>query len=288
MYAQNTPMPEEHSAEVGGLTLHYATWGTWTEPERAVLLVHGLTANSRYFGHVGPVLAAQGWYAIAPDLRGRGLSEKPPYGYSIAIHACDLLALSDHLGLAGVPVIGHSLGAFIGAYMAAQYPDRVRNLVMIDGGGIVPEDVQRTIATTVSRLGTVYPSLDAYLALMRQLPVITWNPFWETYFRYDADVRPDGTVVSRVPRAAIDEENLALALTRTEDIPALIRQPVLVLRATVGTIDRNHGFILPAEEAARLHTVMPQAQVIDVPETNHYTVMLSDVVDRAIVTFLAN
>lgn len=36
----------EHDLEVNGITLHYATWGESTGPERAVLLIHGLTASS--------------------------------------------------------------------------------------------------------------------------------------------------------------------------------------------------------------------------------------------------
>lgn len=277
----------EASADLGGITIHYATWGERTTPDRAVLLVHGLTASSRYMAHLGPVLAEHGWYAIAPDLRGRGQSEKPPYGYGIGFHARDLLALADHLGLGSFPVVGHSLGAFIGQYMAVMYPDRVRKLVMIDGGGEVPEDSRRTIAASVNRLGTVYPSLDVYLAAMSKLPVFVWNPFWEEYFRYDANVRPDGTVVSRVPKAAIDEEQNALAFSRTEALPALIRQPVLVLRATEGTIDRDHGFILPAEEFERMRREMPHARMIEVPATNHYTVAISPVTDQAILGFLA-
>lgn len=277
----------EFSADLGDVTLHYATWGERTTPDRAVLLVHGLTASSRYMAHLGPMLASRGYYAIAPDLRGRGQSAKPSYGYGIPFHARDMLALCDALGLRSVALVGHSLGAFIGQYLAVMYPDRVTKLVMIDAGGAVPEDSRRTIASTVSRLGTVYPSLDTYLATMSKLPVIEWDPFWETYFRYDANVRPDGTVVSRVPKSAIDEEQAALDLIRGEALPAQIRQPVLVLRASEGTIDRSHGFILPAEEAERLRQEMPHARVLDVPGTNHYTIATSPFTDQAVLDFLA-
>lgn len=98
-----------HIQEVNGLNLHYVTWGKFTQPENAVLLVHGLTANYLEWSLLGPTLAERGWYAIAPDLRGRGQSDKPPHGYGIPYHANDLLALCDALNLPTVHLIGHSL-----------------------------------------------------------------------------------------------------------------------------------------------------------------------------------
>ena len=69
--------PRERAVEVGGVSLHVVSWGELTGPDRAVILVHGLTASSREFFDLGPALASAGWYTIAPDLRGRGRSGKP-------------------------------------------------------------------------------------------------------------------------------------------------------------------------------------------------------------------
>ncbi len=257
-----------------GVNLHYATWGVGG-PDRATLLIHGLTASHMEWSLLGPALAADGAYVVAPDLRGRGLSSKPAHGYSLAIHAADLLALADALGLATFRVVGHSLGAIIGMYLAVIAPERVTKLVMVDAGGTIPDDTAAAISASVSRLGVVYSSLDAYLATMRQLPMLVWNAEWEAYFRYDADVRADGSVVSRVPKAAIEEESLALGLTRTEALPALARAPTLVVRAPIGLLGPDRGFILPAKEAERLKQVMPNCQVVEVAGTNHYTVVLA-------------
>jgi lipase len=99
-----------HSLEVNGIHLHYVSWGQFSQPERAVLLVHGLTNSHMEWSELGPILAEHGWYIIAPDLRGRGWSGKPPHGYGIPYHVNDLLALGDALGLPRVHLIGHSLG----------------------------------------------------------------------------------------------------------------------------------------------------------------------------------
>jgi pimeloyl-ACP methyl ester carboxylesterase len=276
-----------HDLHLPDVTLHYQTWGQPTTPERTVVLIHGLTASLMEFAEMGPALAAQGWYAIAVDLRGRGLSSKPAHGYNIAFHAADALTLCDALHLDTVNVVGHSLGAVIGMYITAIAPQRVRKLVMIDAGGKIPEDTAQAISASVSRLGAVYPSLEAYLGLMSQLPVFQWNELWEQYFRYDADVRPDGTVTSRVPKAAIEEESLALALTRSEALPDLVRCPTLVIRATVGLLGPDAGFILPRDEAERLQRVISDCRLLEVPDTNHYTVVVADATVAGIKDFLA-
>ncbi len=279
--------PTEHDIALPGITLHYATWGQFTHADRTVLLVHGLTANHREWVELGPTLASQGWYVIAPDLRGRGLSAKPPHGYGLAFHAHDLLTLCDQLDLPTVSVVGHSLGAMITIYLSVIYPHRVSKAVLIDAGGKIPEDAAMAIAASLTRLGVVYPSLDTYIGMMRQAPMLQWNAFWEQYFLYDIQTREDGSVTSLVPKTAIDEEIAALSMMRTEDLPSFVRQPALLLRATLGTLGADRGFVLTKSEAERLGTLLPNCRVVDIPETNHYTIILSDFFTDTVTTFLA-
>ncbi len=276
-----------HDLPVNGINLHYVTWGAFTTPERAVLLVHGLTASSQEWGLVGPALAEGGWYAIAPDLRGRGLSDKPPHGIGIPYHVNDLLSLCDALSLPTAHVIGHSLGAMIGVFFAAIHPARVGKLVLIDAGGKVPADALQAIGASLSRLGQVYPSLDAYLETRRQSPVHTWNPLWEAYYRYDAQEHPDGTVTSRIPKAAIDEEIIVNATINPELLLPRIQAPTLLLRAALGTLAPDQGFILPADEAERVQSIIPNCRLVTIPETNHYTIVVSETFTRETLAFLA-
>jgi pimeloyl-ACP methyl ester carboxylesterase len=167
------------------------------------------------------------------------------------------------------------------------FPDRVAKLVLVDAGGKVPDDVSQFIAASVNRLGTPFPSLDAYLTAMSALPVFTWNPFWEQYFRYDAEIQPDGTVLSRVPKAVAVEELTALSYTRTEEQPPHVQAPTLIVRAALGTLAPDKGFVLPREEAERLVAVMPNARLEEVPDTNHYTIALPPAFLETVVNFLS-
>ena len=282
----NATAAEPHDAWVNGIKLHYATWGTFTTPERAVVLIHGITSNHLAFAVLGPALAGAGWYAIAPDLRGRGLSGKPPHGYGIAFHANDMLALCDLLNLPQVTVLGHSLGAFITMYLGALYAPRMRKLVFVDGGGKVPPDAYDTVASSVKRLENTYPSLDAFLDSLRAAAPFTWDTDWDAYYRYDAEVQPDGTVRSRMPLSAYMEEVGANATLNADALLPFIKAPTLITRASVGTKGPTSGFILSTEEAQRLVATMPDARAVDIAGANHYTITTAPQFIQEVVGFL--
>jgi pimeloyl-ACP methyl ester carboxylesterase len=276
-----------HFQEVNGIHLHYVTWGTFTRPERAVVLVHALTASHQEWSQLGPALAEQGWYAIAPDLRGGGQSDKPPHGYGIPYHVNDLLALADALSLPSVHLIGHSLGAGIGYFLAAIHPRRLLKLVVVDAGVRASTDVTQALASSLQRLGQVYPSLDAYLQERKQLPFHPWNAFWEAYYRSNALVHTDGTVTSRISKAAIEEEMLVDMTLNADMLLPRIQAPTLLTRATLGTLAPDRGFFLPADEAERVRGLIVGSRVVEIPSTNHYTIILSDVFMREVLAHLS-
>ncbi len=275
-----------HDITVNGITLRVATWGAYTTPERAVLLVHGITASSQAWMTFGPLLAARGWYAIAPDLRGRGMSEKPPHGYGIPLHVNDLLSLADHFNLPIINYVGHSLGAMIGFFLAAIHPPRVGRLVLVDAGGNLPPDTGKAIGKALARLGTPYPSFDAYWEAMRAPWMAPHEAFWRDYYHYDAETYPDSTVMCRVPRAAIVEEVATNGALNLAALSELVRSPALIVRATVGMLAPDRGLLLPREEAERLTRVIPASQMIEIADTNHYTVILADQFTEACRSFL--
>ena len=275
-----------HDVHVNGITLRVASWGSFTTPDRAVALVHGITANSQYWAELGPVLAEQGWFVIAPDLRGRGRSAKPPHGYGLPFHADDLLSLCDHFGVSAVRYVGHSLGALIGLYLSAVHPRRIAKLVLVDAGGKLPADTMQAIAPALARLGAPYSSLEAYLDAMLSAPHLTRDAFWERYYRYDAEIQADGSIMSSVPKTAIAEEQAAIFLTRTDVLPDHVKAPTLIVRATRGLLGGDRGQILPHEEAARLRGIIAGSRVVEIRGANHYTVVRVEPFAREVGRFL--
>jgi pimeloyl-ACP methyl ester carboxylesterase len=260
----------------------------WPGKGPAVVMVHGLTANHTCWWSVADVLAGTR-RLFAYDLRGRGGSDRPETGYSLEIHGRDLESLLDRLGLERAVLMGHSLGAHIALRFAARRPARVSRLVLVDGGLDLRPEVLDSLAPAINRIGTEYPSLDAFLRTLRALPMFAgrWNDYLERYFRYDVETLPDGRVRSRVARHAIDEELRNLARERLWVYHHQVRAPTLILRAPDGLLTAT-DCLMTAEEGRAMARAIPRATLVVVPKANHYTVLLArnPAVSRALRRFL--
>ncbi|MBI2155316.1 MAG: alpha/beta hydrolase [Candidatus Rokubacteria bacterium] len=261
----------------------------WPGRGRAIVAVHGLTSNHTVWGAVADALGGA-HRLVAYDLRGRGDSDKPATGYSLAAHAADLLGLLDHLGLRRAVVMGHSLGAHIGVRFATLHPERVEKLVLFDGGLDVRAEIFDALAPAVGRLGVEFPSLPAFLDTLRGLPMFAgrWNEYLTRHYTYDVEPGPGGGVRSKVPRAAIEEEAANLQRTRLWVWHHRITAPTLLLRAPDGLLTATDCLMTQEEAEAMAHAI-PDCRLVVIPGTNHYTIVLGDnpVTARELRAFLA-
>jgi pimeloyl-ACP methyl ester carboxylesterase len=101
-----------------------------------VLLLHGFPDTSRLWRHQVAALVGAGRRAIAPDLRGRGGSERPEpvEAYAIPHSVADMIAVLDTLRVDRVDVVGHDFGALVAWGLAALHPERVGRLVAMSVG----------------------------------------------------------------------------------------------------------------------------------------------------------
>jgi len=260
----------------------------WPGTGPTIFAVHGLTANHTCWYPIADVVASS-HRLIAYDLRGRGDSEKPPSGYSIAEHTRDLLGLLDHFGLERATIMGHSLGAHIGVHLAAHHPERVAKLILFDGGLDVRAEVLDSLAPAIDRLGVEFPSLDGFLETLKTFPMFAgrWNDHLTRYFTYDVERGPGGGVRSKVPRHAIEDEVANVQQMRLWMLHHRITAPTLLLRAPDGLL-RDDDCLMTQDEAEAMAHAIPRCRLVIVPGTNHYTILLGDnpTVKREIVAFL--
>ncbi|MGO9451679.1 MAG: alpha/beta fold hydrolase [Candidatus Binataceae bacterium] len=95
-----------------------------------VLCMHGFPDTAHSFRHQLPVLAAAGYHAVAPYMRGYAPTGLPPDGrYDGGALTEDVLNLIDALGYKDAILFGHDWGAFAVYPAAAAAPDRVRKLI---------------------------------------------------------------------------------------------------------------------------------------------------------------
>jgi haloacetate dehalogenase len=101
-----------------------------------LLLLHGYPQTHTMWHKVAPALADR-FTVAAPDLRGYGASSKPPSGpdhaaYSKRAMAADMVRMMETLGHARFDIAGHDRGGRVAHRLAADWPERVRRLAVLD------------------------------------------------------------------------------------------------------------------------------------------------------------
>ena len=118
-----------NTATLNGIEMHYVREGAGAP----VILLHGWPEFWWGWHRNIPALAAQ-FDVVAPDLRGFGDSrETAPDPAGAEVHAGDILALADALGLEKFGLVGHDVGAYVAQAVARRAPDRVSGLFFFNG-----------------------------------------------------------------------------------------------------------------------------------------------------------
>lgn len=258
--------------EVNNITLSYREWPGRRGP---LICLPSLTGHKGTFDAIAARLSPE-YHLFALDLRGRGESDKPEDGYGFAYHTRDILAFVDALGIGEFGILGHSFGATVGVYLASIRPLRVNSLVMIDGGADPKEEVLEAMRPALHRLGQTYPSMDAYVKSMQEIPYYSpWNETLQRYMQQDVEQLPDGSVRSKASPAAIEKDlNIHFYYSMCVHFPTL-QCPTVFIRPRKGLLgDRAH--ILDEREAAAFVNWIPECWRVDLPDVNHYTMVLSD------------
>jgi pimeloyl-ACP methyl ester carboxylesterase len=99
-----------------------------------LILIHGFPELAYSWRHQLPALAAAGYRAIAPDMRGYGGSDKPQLvtDYAIQNLIGDIEGLMDALAIERAVIVGHDWGAMITWQMALLAPQRMAGLICLN------------------------------------------------------------------------------------------------------------------------------------------------------------
>ena len=121
---------ERGRVKSGAVELHYLAAGQG----EAVVLVHGLAGSAHWWQLTLPALAAR-YRVYALDLAGFGGSRAgQPFELRAAAH--QIITFLDALGIEKTSLVGHSMGGFIVADLAASHPERVEKLVLVDAAAL--------------------------------------------------------------------------------------------------------------------------------------------------------
>ncbi|TQO19005.1 pimeloyl-ACP methyl ester carboxylesterase [Rhodoglobus vestalii] len=267
---------------VEGGELTAAIWEPDSVPTGTILLIHGITASHMSW----PLIAAAfpEYRVIAPDLRGRGASRELPAPFGMPQHAADMNALLAATDTASALVVGHSMGGFVAASLAAQYPERVSALILIDGGLPIPapegtsleELPQVILGPAAERLSMTFADRESYQKFWRSHPAFAdeFTDAVRDYVDYDlVGSEPYLHPASNLAAVSCDAVQLSgdeHYLSALQDLTV----PVHFIRAPRGLLNQLPALYSP-EQRNRWRSELPNVTFHEAANVNHYTITLT-------------
>lgn len=242
---------------VDGCRISYWMWGDEGAP--GAVLVHGGGAHAHWWDHIAPWLVAPGRSVVAVDLSGHGDSGHRS-SYTLEDWATESLAVAEHAGLGGPPVlVGHSLGGWSTVVAAADQPDSLAGLVLIDCR-IVDPDPDKPPPPPPRPL-RVYDTLEEAVARYRPEPAQEGNLPYVMRHLATASLRQveGGWTWKFDPLALYQRRPGRQALSR-------ITCPVAIVTA-------EDGLVTPAILSAMCEALGDRAPVIEVPNAGHHLML---------------
>lgn len=153
---------ETHDSTINDRGVRYYEAGI--QHGRSILLLHGGMGDAmlNWFDII-PNLADD-YHVLAPDLPGFGGTESLPTGSALSDMIDWLLAFLESQGIEQVVVIGSSFGALIARLMAAQYPQIVAAIILINGGFVPDVPAWAKIAMRLPVIGGAFSNMLARMA----------------------------------------------------------------------------------------------------------------------------
>jgi len=275
--------PHVHRAAVAGGSLSYVDIGEGESPP--VVLIHGLGGQWRNWLENIPALAQQR-RVIAPDLPGFGESDMPGEDVSVSGYARAVDALCAHLGLGPAVFVGNSMGGFVAAELAVEFPERVERLVLVDAAGMVPATRHRHRSVAVleltgflgARLAASYRAVAARPRLRRlALRTVAHRPD-----RLCADLVLEGLLAPITPayRKALNATLGYLSWEWGERLRS-VRAPTLVVWG-------DSDVIIPVRHGDEYCERIPDARSLVLEDTGHVPMVERPrTFNRALLEFMA-
>jgi pimeloyl-ACP methyl ester carboxylesterase/quercetin dioxygenase-like cupin family protein len=199
--AQVTPFPAgftTREVSTNGVTIHVRSGGRGP----AVVLLHGYGETGDMWAPLAAELARD-HRVIVPDLRGLGLSSRPPGGYDKKTQAGDIAGVMDALQVGRADLVTHDIGNMVGYALAALHPDRVSRFVLIDAPvpGVGPwEEILKNPLLWHFRFGG--PDMERLVAGRERIYLDRfWNEFSATPARFSETARAHYASLYALPGA---------------------------------------------------------------------------------------
>jgi pimeloyl-ACP methyl ester carboxylesterase len=163
-------------AALSGARIHYLRAGTG---KRTLVLIHGFGDTSHMWTPLFDEFGSE-YAIIAPDMRGLGESSRPMTGYDKKTIANDIHELVKSLGFERISLVGHDIGLMVAYSYAAQYPNEVEKLALLEAPIPGIGDIWEKVFTTPALWHFHFVFSPIALELVKGRERIFLEHFWQT------------------------------------------------------------------------------------------------------------
>jgi pimeloyl-ACP methyl ester carboxylesterase len=167
---------ESKTANLSAVKIHYLRAGTG---KKTLVLIHGFGDTSHMwiplFDEFG-----KDYTIIAPDMRGLGDSSRPASGYDKKTIAMDIHELVKSLGFQKIDLVGHDIGLMVAYAYAAQFPNEVEKLALLEAPIPGIGDIWEKVYTTPALWHFHFVDSPIALDLVKGRERLFLEHFWQT------------------------------------------------------------------------------------------------------------
>ena len=229
------------------INCYFEQYGTEGPP---IILLHGWGANCELFRSTAQCLSKD-FRVYALDFPGFGRSDVPPEGWSVSDYKEWLVRFLSYLQLDKVGIIAHSFGGRVSIKLAAENPNLIRMLVLVDSAGIRPPNTLHTVLVR---------SFFKILRWLSHRPFVgfLFKPLYSTFYkRLASSDYQSSTGVMRQTFLKVVNEDLRDFLPR-------IQSPTLIVW---GENDND----APIFNAKLMEKLIPDAGLVVLKGAGHYS-----------------
>jgi pimeloyl-ACP methyl ester carboxylesterase len=258
-FRQAVSAPRENRfTSIDDCSISYWMWGPGGGP--GLVLVHGGGAHARWWDHIAPWLLTGERSVVAVDLSGHGDSGHRA-DYTLDTWASEMLAVARHAEIERPVLVGHSLGGWSAVVAAAEHPEAVAGLVLVDCRVIDPSTPAPRPDRPPRRPPRDYPTLEEAVSRYRPEPPQDGNlPYVMDYLAVASARKVEGGWRWKFDSSAISQPRPGEQALRR------VRCPAAIIRA-------ERGLVTDEITAATRQALGGHVPVVDVPLAGHHLML---------------
>ena len=249
-------MYKKRYVSVNGLDLHYLDWNG--SSSRVMIVLHGVMENAQLWDSFA-FSASEHLRIIALDQRGHGDSDwASPPAYSCNDYVKDLSGFIESLGVNGVILMGHSMGALHAIKYTSMKPEKVKGLIHVDIEPSPPPENREYLNGLYNTQPSFYNSIEDYMGRIRKTIQYAEKDMIRNFASSSLKEENDGKFHIRFDKEVLEHFDQYDLLPHVRDIKC----PTLIIRG-------EESMVMRREKAQEMNRYISNSRLAEIPNASH-------------------